>query len=149
VPVAGGPIGRLFIMVLGGPDIMALRDFYTTTFKLNPNPIRESRGQTVQRAWGGTVSGTHPITLLRLREHGNSIELDGYVKPGLTARPGAAGELPAGNAMASFSVPDLDVLRGSFIAKPAVIDSVAYAGARSATFIGPAGELTELIEERD
>lgn len=77
------------------------------------------------------------------------MEIDGYVKPGLGPRPRAPGELPPGNAIASFSVPDLDAIKVQFIQPPTVLEGAAYGGARSATFIGPTGELTELIEERD
>lgn len=148
LPPPLGPIGRPFIVVLGGPDIVAVRDFYADSFDLQVNPIRASRGQTVQRAWGGTADGTHPITILRLGEHGNSIELNGYVKPGLAERARADGELPPGNAIASFSVRSLDELGLDFLAPPAVHDSAAYGGGRAATFVGPAGELVELIEDR-
>lgn len=147
LPAPHGLVGRPFIMVLGGPDVMAMRDFYTQTFNLEPHPIRASRGQTLQRAWGGTEDGTHPITLLRFREHGNSMELDGYVKPGLCPRPQVQGELPSSNAMATFSVPSLDDLELPFIEPPTTHEGLAYTGTRAATFIGPAGELVELIEE--
>lgn len=147
LPPPGGHIGRPFIVVLGGPDILALRDFYADTFALQPNPIRASRGQTVQGAWGGTVSGTHPITLVRFREHGNSIEFNGYVKPGLGPRPHAPGELPPGNALVSFSVPDLDRIPAAFIAPPIRGEGRAYGNNRCAAITGPAGELFELIED--
>jgi catechol 2,3-dioxygenase-like lactoylglutathione lyase family enzyme len=149
LPMPVGDLGRLFIVVLGGPDIVALRDFYADRFRLEPNPIRVSRGQTVQRAWGGTESGTHPITLIRFAEHGNSIELNGYVKPGLTARPREDGALPQGNAMVTLSVPDLDALDVQYVSPPRRLPGLAYGGRRSAVFIGPAGELTELLEEPD
>lgn len=147
LPPPRGPVGRPFIVVLGGPDIVGLRDFYADAFALQANPVRASRGQTVQRAWGGTPDGTHPITLLRLGEHGNSIELNGYVMPGLTARRRADGELPPGNAIVSFSVPSLDAPEPDGLAGPAVHDGLVYAGRRAATFIGPAGELVELVED--
>jgi catechol 2,3-dioxygenase-like lactoylglutathione lyase family enzyme len=147
LPAPNGLVGRPFIMVLGGPDVAAMREFYTRAFDLEPHPIRASRGQTLQGAWGGTEDGTHPITLLRLREHGNSMELDGYVKPGLCPRPRIPGEMPPGNAMASFSVPSLDDLNLPFLGPPTTHEGLAYAGARAATLIGPAGELIELIEE--
>ena len=148
LPMPGGPLGRLFIMVLGGVDIVEIRDFYADRFGLQKNPIRESRGQTVQKAWGGTESGTHPITLLRFGEHGNSMELNGYVKPGLGPRPREAGALPTGNAMSTFVVRNLDALDIDFIAPPTRLPGMAYAGRRAATFVGRAGEITELVEDR-
>lgn len=147
LPAPNGPIGRPFIVVLGGPDIVAMRDFYADVFGVAANPIRASRGQTVQRAWGGTVDGTHPISLVRFREHGNSIELNGYVKPGLSARTRADGELPPGNAFASFSVPSLDDCNVAFLQPVGPGAGLAYSDARTGTFLGPAGELVELLEE--
>jgi hypothetical protein len=83
---------------------------------------------------------------LRFAEHGNSIEVDGY-PDSATPRPRAEGQLPPGNAMCSFNVENLDEFDDvDFIAAPVRDGSLAYGGHRSATFVGPAGELTELIE---
>ena len=46
--------------------------------------------------------------------------------------------------MTSFVVPDLDGLGVDYIRPP----GHHYGAARSASFVGPAGEITELIEER-
>jgi hypothetical protein len=44
-------------------------------------------------------------------------------------------------------VPSLDDLNLPFLGPPTTHEGLAYAGARAATLIGPAGELIELIEE--
>ena len=46
-------------------------------------------------------------------------------------------------AMTSFNIDNLDAVDIDFIAEPIV----EYGSKRTATFVGPAGELTELIEE--
>jgi hypothetical protein len=46
--------------------------------------------------------------------------------------------------MTTFNVEDLDATGIDFISTPII----EYGGKRSATFVGPAGELTELIEDK-
>lgn len=145
LPLPLDPVGRLFILVLGGPDIVEIRDWYADNFQLQRNSIRTSNSQVVQQAWG-LPDGTHPITLLRLGQHGNSIQLDGYTH-GKGARPRPEGQLPPGCAMASFSVPNLDEFEFEWISPPTYLEGAVYNGGRSATVIGPAGEFLELIEE--
>ena len=79
----------------------------------------------------GLATGVEPV---------NAIEIDGY--PTATRRPRAPGQLPPAFALVSFAVRTLDDVDVDFIQPPAAL----YDGRRAATFIGPAGELTELIE---
>ena len=51
-------------------------------------------------------------------------------------------------AMVSFTVPDLDAVRGEFLAPPQVVDAAPYGGRRVAVLRGAAGELVELVETR-
>ncbi|MFT7287742.1 MAG: hypothetical protein ACI87W_001857 [Halieaceae bacterium] len=71
----------------------------------------------------------------------NAIEIDGYPAQA-KSRPVAPGQLPPAYAMASFPVKSLDDPDIEFIQPPAVL----YGGRRAAAFVGPAGELIELIE---
>ena len=48
--------------------------------------------------------------------------------------------------MCSFNVNDLDEFDVDFVSAPVRDSSLAYGDHRTATLIGPAGELTELIE---
>jgi hypothetical protein len=146
LPPPGGPIGRIFIMVLGGPDIRAMVDWYATGFGLSSGPIRTTPISVVQRAQGLGAEVETPITTMRLAQQGNLFELDGYTPPA-TARPRRPGELPPGVAITTVSVRSLDALRIPFIAPPAVHDGLAYGGRRSATARGAAGELLEIVEE--
>lgn len=146
LPLPNGAVGRPFIMVLAGPDIGPMLDFYRTHFDLAPGSVRQRPLELLQKAQGYEPGRELPITTARLAEHGNLIEFDGY-SDRATARPRAPGELPPGVAMTSFDVADLDALGLAFLAPPAPHGGLAYGGRRAATVVGPAGERVELIEE--
>jgi hypothetical protein len=132
-------------MVLAGPDVGALLDFYRSRFGLAPGPVRQRPLDLLQRAQGYEPGRELPITTARLAEHGNLIEFDGY-SDRATARPRRRGELPPGVAMTTFEVTDLDALALPYLSAPAPRAGLAYGGRRSATVVGPAGELVELVE---
>jgi catechol 2,3-dioxygenase-like lactoylglutathione lyase family enzyme len=146
LPPPGGPIGRVFIMVLAGPDIQAMIDWYTTWFGLAGSPVRPSPIGVVQRAQGLPPEHGTPLATLRLAQQGNLFELDGYTPPA-TVRPRAPGDLPPGVAITTVGVRSLDALKLPFITPPAVHEGVAYGGRRSATARGAAGELLEIVED--
>ncbi len=146
LPRPNGDVGRVFIMVLAGPDIDALLNWYGKRFSMQHGPARQVPVGVVQRAQGLAADETIGLGLIRLTEHGNLIEFDGYSPSTSGPRPFVAGELPPGIAMTSFVVPDLDALDLPLIAPPARYEGGAYAGRRSAVLRGPTGELVELIE---
>jgi catechol 2,3-dioxygenase-like lactoylglutathione lyase family enzyme len=146
LPPPGGPIGRVFIMVLAGPDIQAMIDWYATWFGLANSPVRPSPIGVVQRAQGLPPDHGTPLATMRLAQQGNLFELDGYTPPA-TARRRALGDLPPGIAITTVSVRNLDALKLPFITPPAVREGLAYGGRRAATARGAAGELLEIVEE--
>ena len=93
-------VGRVFIVVAGGPDVQALFDAYAG-FANTADPPVETPVGVISEANGLPPDTLHPHGLVRLSE-GTMIELDGYPS---VARPrgGAPGELPPGFAMASFT----------------------------------------------
>lgn len=147
LPMPKGDVGRIFIMVLAGHDINALLDWYSESFALNRGEAREANIGVVQRAQGLAADIGVGIGLIRLVEHGNMIEFDGYSAAHSGPRPFHAGQLPPGVAMTSFTVDDLDALDLAYISPPQQHESKAYNGRRSATVRGPVGELVELIEK--
>lgn len=146
LPPPNGPIGRVFIMVVAGPDVDAMVDWYASTFGLAKNPVRQRPVGVLQRAQGLPADRALPLTTMRLAQQGNLLELDGYSEVG-TTRPVRRGELPPGVAITTASVRCLDDIKATFITPPAVQPGLAYGGRRSATLRGAAGELVELVEE--
>ena len=143
LPLPGAPIGRPFIMVVAGPDIQALQDFYADTFDMARLPINNSPVDVVNKAQGLPPGSERPLTIVGMADHGNILELDGY-GDNTGPRPRSEGQLPPGIAMTSVTVESLDGLGLDFITEP-----VSAYGSRAATTIGPAGELLELIEDQN
>jgi len=143
LPIPKSFVDRPFIMILAGTDYAAMEKFYMGRLGLvaggkYPSPVKGG-------VWNGfPVPEDFVFTLgvVRFAEKGNSIELDGY-PASVPQRPQRAGHLPPGIAMSSFSVRSLDALDLPYIKPPAA----HYGKTRAATFVGPAGELVELIEE--
>jgi hypothetical protein len=146
LPPPASDIDRIFIMVVAGPDIDALLNFYSGKFALQPGTPRQRPVGVLQRAQGLDDDSTFPLTTARLVQRGNLIEFDGY-PVATSARPQRVGELPPAIAGSSFAVSSFDGLALDWITPPAVYSGLAYAGKRAATVRGPAGELIELIEE--
>lgn len=148
LPKPGAEVGRIFIMVLAGPDIEAHLQWYGEAFDMQYYPATQTPVSVVQAAQGLSVEEPIWLGIMRLKEHGNLIEFDGYSAAHSGPRPFRAGELPPGVASTTFAVPDLDALDLPFIRPPSVYFGKAYSGRRSATVRGPVGELIELIENR-
>jgi catechol 2,3-dioxygenase-like lactoylglutathione lyase family enzyme len=147
LPVPQAPIDRIFLVGVSGPRIETLRDFYLTTFKMRPGPVFDGPSPRRAKALGLPETQIFPMTLVRSAERGNTIELHGLPAPA-KARPRAEGQLPPGVAMVSFGVASLDIPGVTYLTPPKARSKAGYDGARAAAFIGPAGELIELIEER-
>lgn len=148
LPPPGGEVGRIFIMVVAGPDIHALNDWYARHFDLTPGTVRERSVGVLTRAQDLAADRTLPLTTLRLAQPGNLLELDGYSEKA-TTRQTRAGELPPGVALVSVAVRNLDALKLNYLTPPRARPGALYRGQRSATVRGAAGELLELIEERN
>ncbi len=147
LPDAGAFVGRNFIIVICGPDIWAIHDFYTEKFDIQKGEERKTSVPLITQSLG--LPEDHPLfmTFVPFKEPGNFMEIDGFPAPA-TARPRKQGQLPPGNAITSFSVNSLDDLDVDFISAPVRHESLVYRGARAASFIGPVGEIAELVEEK-
>lgn len=141
LPRARSLFDRPFIVVLATPNPDSTHAFYRDTFSLGGYAPRPTTVGVVNKALG--LADDHAITLglATGAEAVNAIEIDGY-PPGLAPRAHAAGQLPPGIALVSFAVVTLDGLNLDFLEAPEAL----YGERRAATFVGPAGELTELIE---
>jgi hypothetical protein len=132
-------VDRIFLAVLGGSDMNAMRRFYTS-LGLAPSGAFGSRITSLANAFGLDPETTFPLAIVQLPQQ-TMVELEVYPN-GAIARPQRDGELPPDLALVSFATPNIDRLPTP-VAKIARID-----GARTAVIKGGAGELLEVIEKR-
>ncbi len=137
-------IDRTFIVVVGGPDMNAMRTFYRDRLKLEVTEPMPAAIQVLNDALGAPASTLTPLALAKVSSS-FAIEFDEY-PPSTVPRPQRPGDLPPGMAMVSFAVDSLDGLNLPWLVPPGVRHEGFYRGGRSALVRGPAGELIELIE---
>lgn len=138
-------VDRVFNVVLGGPDLEALRNFYGNTLGLrvsSPIPFAMTLAAQATNASPDTL---FPICVAPVRARHCILELDEYPDNTLP-RPRGGGELPGGMSMVSFNVPRIDNFPVPLRAEPAQINAAPYNGRRTGVVEGPAGEWLELIE---
>lgn len=139
-------VDRVFIMVVAGPSMTELNDYYARKTGLvvgdaTPFPIT-----VVSRAQGLPPDTTYPLAIATVSQK-FLIELDEYPAT-IEARPVEDGFLPAGTSMVSFEVEDLDAFDVTWRAAPKILNEQPYDGRRVAVTVGPAGEWIELIETK-
>jgi len=137
-------VDRTFIVVLGGPDMGAMRRFYAETLGMPTTDPTPSTISVLAKAWDLPADHSFPLGIVRFQED-FLIELDEY-PPQAGPRPQHEGVLPPGMAMVTFGVEDLDALDVEFLSVPRRIEAAPYAGGRAALIRGAAGELIELVE---
>jgi catechol 2,3-dioxygenase-like lactoylglutathione lyase family enzyme len=138
-------VDRTFIVVLGGPDMEAMRDFYASRLAMPVTKAMDSTISVLSKAWDLPADHPHRLAIVQFPEN-FLIELDEY-PPAATPRPRREGELPPGMAMVSFSVKSLEGLDLEFVSPPRAVPSAPYGGRRVAVARGAAGEYLELVEE--
>jgi hypothetical protein len=132
-------VGRIFIVVAGGPDIDALFHTYSLFGNDIDAPV-STRVRVISLVNNLPAETEHLHGLIKLSA-GTLIELDRY--PAVTRpRMTAAGTLPAGMAMVTFAVDSLPA--GIERSRENVLLPTVVAPA--ATLAGAAGELIELME---
>lgn len=133
-------IERVFICVVGGPDMEAMRGFYERELGVKFGPAGPARVSVLSKALGIDPETRHPLATAGL-PGAHLIEADEY-PPACGPRPVKQGHLPPGMAMVSFAVKSLpEKFAGVSVA------AAPYGGKRSCVLSGAAGELIELIEE--
>ena len=138
-------VDRVFIVIVGGPDIQAMRKFYRDVFDMPVSDPGEARMTVLNKAHGFDIERVHPIAMARVSDE-FAIEIDGYPSTA-TSRPQRYGELPPAMAIVGFEVDSLDGFQDRFLAPARVIDALPYNGRKVAIIRGATGELIELIEE--
>lgn len=136
-------VGRVFIVVAGGPDLDALFRTYAI-FANDVDPPVSTRVRVISLANGLPPETEHLHGLVKLRD-GTLIELDQY--PAVTrSRAMVSGTLPAGMAMVTFAVDALPRRDGTLRAERVFLPE---ADSRASVIPGAAGELIELMETAD
>lgn len=147
LPRARSPIDHLFIVILAAPDRAAAVRWYRDRLGLDEGATYEIEYTMINAAFGLPAGTTSKLTMV---QNGRMpiVEVDDY-PPQARARPRVRGMLPPGNALVSLAVRDLDACRCEWLAPPQVHPGSLYGGRRSATAVGAAGELVELVEIAD
>ncbi len=139
-------VDRVFIVVLGVHDIRRTLDYYGGTFGLPVTEPAPSRIDVLADAWALPRSQPFLLGIARLPER-FLIEVDEYPAAASVKRV-ADGELPAGMAMVSFTVPSLEPHLAQFVSPPVTLNGVPYDGRRAGVLRGPDGEHIELVEAK-
>lgn len=138
-------VDRVYITVVGGPDMAALRDFYGNALGMPLSDTNAWKITVLSAAYGLPAETTFPLALAALPQR-FLIELDDYPDSAVP-RPIAKGALPGGMAMVSFTSEKLDDLKVQWRARPRVLQAFPYSGRRAGVTVGPGGEWLEIIEE--
>ncbi|OYY77657.1 MAG: hypothetical protein B7Y43_10035 [Sphingomonas sp. 28-62-20] len=144
LPPAKSSVDHLFIVILAAPDRAATMAWYAEHLGLEEGGGYTIPYTMINKAFG--LPDTH-MTSLSMAQKGRLpiVEIDDY--PSIaTVRAKGEGMLPPGNALVTLAVDSLDRPGLDFITPPVVRSSAFYANRRTATVIGPAGELLELVE---
>ena len=146
LPRARSDVDHIFIVILATPDRAATMRQLQDRLGLEEGGTYTIPYTMISKAFGLPVDHKSTISMAQAGRM-PIVEVDGYPEAA-TPRARHEGMLPPGNAMVTLAVDRLDGLHLDFITPPAVRTGPLYAGRRAATFIGSAGELTELIELR-
>jgi catechol 2,3-dioxygenase-like lactoylglutathione lyase family enzyme len=144
LPPANSPVDHIFIVILACADRPAVLDWYRDRVKLDIGADYTIPYTMISKAFGLPDDHLSTITMAQ-KGRMPIVEIDGYPQAA-KARPGAPGHLPAGNAMVTLEVDDLDALDLDWHVAPVAYPGAIYAGRRVASVLGLAGELLELVE---
>ncbi len=139
------PVDRIFNVVLGGPSLDALRDFYQNKMGLRVGDPMGFTMTLAAQACDASPDTEFPICVAPLRARHSILELDEYPENS-APRDRDPGCIPGGMSMVSFDTPSLDDFPLAFRATPRAVQAFPYNGRRVAIVEGPAGEWLELIE---
>jgi len=135
-------VERAFIMVLGGPSMSELTEFYGGTLELRVDPPSFFKITMISRANDLDIETVYPLAIAYTAP-GNLIELD-ELPASVGARPVVDGHLPPGVAIVGFKGGAVtDEL--NWVSRPRVMQEAPYSGCEAGIIRGPAGELIEVI----
>lgn len=136
-------VDRVFIVILGGPSVAVINDFYHRHFNVAKAPVIPAVISVLSNAQGLPSDTRHDLAALPLQGQ-SYIEAD-HMPPSTLPRLARDGELPPAISMVTFVVKQLPT-ELEWIAPPRALSQAPYHGRRAAVCIGAAGEWIELIE---
>ncbi len=134
----------IFLATLAAPDRASARDHYINAFALEAEATEEHVRPIINLAFGLPDSTKTPVSMVTVNRL-PVLEIEQY-PAGTDVRPMRGSELPPGLSILTIAVRNLDEIEEDFLAEPCVRHGPLYAGRRTATVMGPADELIELIE---
>ncbi len=146
LPFAQSPMDHIFIVILATPDREATVAWYRDRLGLDVGDSYTIPYSMINNAFGLPADTLSSLTMVQ-KGRMPIIEIDDY-PPQTLPRRADTGCLPPGNSMVTLAVDDLDRVEVDWIAPPQILPGALYAGRRSATVRGLAGELLELVEFR-
>lgn len=142
-PDAKHYVDRVFIVILGGPSVAAINDFYHRHFNVATAPVIPVVISVLSNAHGLPKDTKHELAALALQGQ-SYIEVD-QMPAATLPRVARDGELPPAISMVTFVVKALP--EGlTWLAPPRALPQAPYHGRRAAVCQGAAGEWIELIE---
>lgn len=144
LPFARSPMDHIFIVILATPDREATVAWYRDRLGLDVGDTYTIAYSMINNAFGLPDDTLSSLTMVQ-KGRMPIVEIDDY-PPQTLPRRSDPGCLPPGNAMVSLAVDNLDAVEVDWIAPPQILPGPLYAGHRSATVRGLAGELLEMVE---
>jgi len=144
LPKARSPVDHIFICILAAPDRGKAVEWYAEKLGLNLGDTYTLAYSMINNAFGLADDFQTDLTMVQ-NDRMTILEVDDY-PPQATTRARHDGMLPPGNALVTLAVENLDGIDVNWIAPPQLQSGFPYDGVRSASVIGPAGELLELVE---
>ncbi|MEO0439311.1 MAG: VOC family protein [Pseudomonadota bacterium] len=144
LPKARSLTDHMFIVILAAPDRVATVDWYRDRLHLTVGDTYTLEYSMINNAFGKPAGTVSDLTMVQ-NDRLPIVEVDDYPAEA-TARARHTGMLPPGNALVSLAVESLDAIALSWITEPRTRSEAPYNGRRSASTMGPAGEILELIE---
>lgn len=144
LPHTQARVDQMFIAILAAPDRAAAVAFHVDALGFAAGETWSIPYSVINNSFGLPADTITDMTMTQMGRN-PAVEIDQY-PAAATQRDASPGELPPGNAMVTFITARLDDVKAPFIAPPQRREGALYAGRRTATLRGVAGELIELIE---
>jgi catechol 2,3-dioxygenase-like lactoylglutathione lyase family enzyme len=144
LPFARSPMDHIFIVILAAPDREASVRWYRDQLGLDVGDTYTIAYSMINNAFDLPADTLSSLTMVQ-KGRMPIVEIDDYPVQTQPRRVDA-GCLPPGNALVSLMVDNLDKVAAEWVSTPQLLPGAIYGGRRSATVIGPSGELLELVE---